>query len=408
MCFLEQKKWSRDEICACFGVPKAELSVYEDINYATARSADKSFWQKTLIPIMRLIEATLRAQFFIPYDGEKTWLKFDLSVIEALQQDYKEKLAQAKTLFDMGFPPNQINEKLDLGFEELPWGDVGYLPMGLIEAGTEPPAVKAAGIVSEPPPEKAFKVKDKTPHTPQQAIMWKQFERTLSGPERQFKEKVRLYLNRVKKWLTGQLSAFDRPQDIPIDALKLSEEWDDELKTLAAKHYEKVSVSYGPVIEEDLRAAGISYKFNRNDPRLVDYLRIKENKIVGINDRMRKTVSTTIAEGVRQNQTVTELQNSISTVMGETKKRSLVIARTETASAANGLEFECFKQAGVKSQLWLAALDETTRDTHIEAMAMGPQPMGQIFGPTGCRYPGDENGAPEEIINCRCTLMAVE
>ena len=93
--------------------------------------------------------------------------------------------------------------------------------------------------------------------------------------------------------------------------------------------------------------------------------------------------------------------------MHDTKSRGLMIARTETASAANSLEFESFKDAGVKRHMWLASLDEVTRDSHIEAMSLGGQPIGNVFGSTGCRYPGDTAGAAGEVINCRCTLMAV-
>ena len=54
-----------------------------------------------------------------------------------------------------------------------------------------------------------------------------------------------------------------------------------------------------------------------------------------------------------------------------------------------------------------ACLDERTRKTHSQNMDLGPWPINTLF-PNGCMYPGDINGPPEEIINCRCVLMAVE
>lgn len=413
MCFLEQKKWSRDEICATFGVPKAELSVYEDINYATAQSADKSFWQKTLIPICRLIESSFDAQFFIPYNRDKKqkcWLKFDLSVVEALQEDFNEKVKTSKTLFDMGVPFNKINEKLELGFEPIDSGDVGYLPIGLVEAGTDP-YVDSDDEKEAPKAEKAYKplieVYDRT-HTPEQEIAWKTFVRTLDPLERRYFLEMRRYMSRVKKWQLKQIEKYNEPGSIDVEDVMLTEAWDMELRHSAAKHYKQVAVKYGPVIETNLAKIGIDFAFNAKDPILVSYLKTKTNKIVGINDRMRAMVRDKIAESVEKNQTIQELSTIISNTMQSTKKRGLDIARTETTSAANGISFRCHTMVGLKKHMWVAALDEVTRISHLEAMALGGITIGQVFGPTGCRYPGDEQADPGEIINCRCDLIPTE
>jgi uncharacterized protein with gpF-like domain len=60
---------------------------------------------------------------------------------------------------------------------------------------------------------------------------------------------------------------------------------------------------------------------------------------------------------------------------------------------------------GIKmKQVWMATLDSRTRDSH--AMMDGEKrDPGKKFS-NGCRYPGDPEGAPGEIYNCRCTLVA--
>ncbi|MBW1954036.1 MAG: phage portal protein, partial [Deltaproteobacteria bacterium] len=50
MDFLEQRKWNREEIMAAFKVPKTELGFYEDVNFATAKTQRKLFWENTLLP----------------------------------------------------------------------------------------------------------------------------------------------------------------------------------------------------------------------------------------------------------------------------------------------------------------------------------------------------------------------
>jgi hypothetical protein len=67
-----------------------------------------------------------------------------------MQLARRQRLASAKTGFDMGLPFNILNRVLDLGFKPLPWGDTGYLlakyqPLGH-SATAAPPAKCTAGL----------------------------------------------------------------------------------------------------------------------------------------------------------------------------------------------------------------------------------------------------------------------
>ena len=81
--FIEQREWHRDMVLAAFKVPKAELSVYESLNFATARVADRGFWQKTLMPRIVYIEDVLRSEFFSRIPGNVIGA-FDLGTVPAL------------------------------------------------------------------------------------------------------------------------------------------------------------------------------------------------------------------------------------------------------------------------------------------------------------------------------------
>jgi HK97 family phage portal protein len=63
MDFLEGRKYSREEIMAVYKVPKSELGLYEQINLASAKTMDKVFWTKTLLPKMALFESIFWSQF---------------------------------------------------------------------------------------------------------------------------------------------------------------------------------------------------------------------------------------------------------------------------------------------------------------------------------------------------------
>jgi hypothetical protein len=63
-----------------------------------------------------------------------------------MQQARRDRLAAAKTGFDMGIPLNELNRLLDLGIAPLPWGNTGYLPTTLHPAGALQDSTTAASV----------------------------------------------------------------------------------------------------------------------------------------------------------------------------------------------------------------------------------------------------------------------
>jgi HK97 family phage portal protein len=150
--FGQQRQLSKALIALCYGVP---LSVLGDTsaNFATAKVEERRFWMGTNIPLVKMIELTYLSQLCRYVEGGQYWLSFDLMQVEALQENLNEKLGSAKLLFDMGFPPNAINKRLELGMEEVDWGNTGYLPSGLIPAEgglVAPPQITIPGQPAQP------------------------------------------------------------------------------------------------------------------------------------------------------------------------------------------------------------------------------------------------------------------
>lgn len=82
--------------------------------------------------------------------------------------------------------------------------------------------------------------------------------------------------------------------------------------------------------------------------------------------------------------------------------RALLVARTETTSAAGLATLEGFKQGGAPYKGWLAVQDDRTRESHADT-------DGEVVGidedfSNGLSQPGDPDGPPEEVCNCRCTM----
>ena len=81
------------------------------------------------------------------------------------------------------------------------------------------------------------------------------------------------------------------------------------------------------------------------------------------------------------------------------------IARTEVIGASNKGSFDGAKNSGLDIKKgWLTSGLPGVRDTHLSYELRGYINMEEEFAP-GLLHPGDPNGAPEEIINCRCTIV---
>ena len=146
--FLENRKFSRAEICAAFGVPEEIVATSDHNKYDVMQGARLNFIEHRIAPLCARLEAeenatTIPALLGSPLNSQPSTLNspvigwFDTDSIPIMEAARRSKLAAAKTGFDMGVPFNELNRVLDLGFKPLPWGDTGYLPANLTPA--DPP-----------------------------------------------------------------------------------------------------------------------------------------------------------------------------------------------------------------------------------------------------------------------------
>ena len=136
--FVNSRKVVWTEICAVFGLSLSNLGMTEDVNLANAEAMDKALWKNTIIPQLELISRQLNHQLVSEF-GEEYRLDYDLSNVEALQEDRKDKLDAAERLYRMGVPFNEINQRLELGFDDIEGGDTGYIPSGMIPTSFDMP-----------------------------------------------------------------------------------------------------------------------------------------------------------------------------------------------------------------------------------------------------------------------------
>ncbi|HEX2971572.1 MAG TPA: phage portal protein [Tepidisphaeraceae bacterium] len=140
--FLENRKFSRAEICAAFGVPEEIVTITDNSKYDVMNGSRLNFIENRVAPLCARLEAEEERTVKLIDPDAIGW--FDLDSLPIMQQARRNRLAAAKTGFDMGIPFNELNQVFDLGFKPLPWGNQGHLPANLQTIGELPPTSRSA------------------------------------------------------------------------------------------------------------------------------------------------------------------------------------------------------------------------------------------------------------------------
>ena len=118
-------------------------------------------------------------------------------------------------------------------------------------------------------------------------------------------------------------------------------------------------------------------------------------------------ITSAVTQAIIQGESIPKLAKRIAAESaGGNAAAMMRYARTAMTAAQNAGRVEMLHRAqglGVKCRKrWMATLDSRTRDSHQEM-------DGEVVGvddefSNGLLYPGDPNGAPGEVYNCRCTM----
>lgn len=119
-----------------------------------------------------------------------------------------------------------------------------------------------------------------------------------------------------------------------------------------------------------------------------------------------------VTQGILQGESIPHIAQRMAEVYGSDRAAAVRAARTACTGAENAGRVSSYERAeemGIEMrQEWMATLDERTRETHVlldgERVEVG-DPFVTANGDE-LRFPGDPQGPPEEVYNCRCTLVA--
>ena len=121
-----------------------------------------------------------------------------------------------------------------------------------------------------------------------------------------------------------------------------------------------------------------------------------------------KKINAEVLQGIIQGESIPKISKRIINVQEMNKNASIRTARTIVTGAENKGRQDSYARAEadgiILQKEWLATNDGRTRHSHA-ALDGAIVDQDKKFD-NGLMYPGDPSGRPEEVYNCRCTLVA--
>lgn len=148
----------------------------------------------------------------------------------------------------------------------------------------------------------------------------------------------------------------------------------------------------------------------REEPDLMPHYPEEKALKRGIDLRWgKKQITASVTSGILQGKSPGKIASDLQQRISDMNRASAVrAARTAVTGAQNAGRMDSYQAAhdmGIEMEKeWLSTLDGRTRHSHRR---MDGETVGydEKFS-NGCRYPGDPRGKPEEVYNCRCTMIA--
>ena len=121
----------------------------------------------------------------------------------------------------------------------------------------------------------------------------------------------------------------------------------------------------------------------------------------------KKALNAQMLQGIIQGESIPQISKRLQNVTDMDKNAAIRNARTMTTEAENGGRLASMEEAeemGLEyEKTWVSTHDERTRISH--ALIDGETvPLDEPFS-NGLMFPADPSGPPEEVYNCRCSIV---
>lgn len=404
--FLELRRFTRSEIAAAFGVPLSKLGISEEVNRATAYINDYTFAKNTITPKLVMLRDAIN-RFLANYVDENVYYDFD----SIIPEDEEFEVQKYVNFVKEGILT--INEvRAELGFPEVPWGDTPFNPNLMMNFGFQ-------GTNKE-----QSKPKSVLKSQFERLRYWKAFIEKKQKTEDNFKGKVANMFEKQRLRVLKNLSEALKEKGYQAGVKKMAQAeiekiLEEVLSFLYASDEEKawkmlyMSEQAKNFINSSIDIAGdfgLPMVFETDSPLITELMSERAQRFAKkISDTTYNQLKQSLLEGFLAGESESKLAERVNDVMTLAKRqRAQTIARTETFSVVNQAHIETYRMNGIEWKEWLTAGDERVRDMHVAADGQITK-LDDYFNVGGeyLMYPGDPNGSPENIINCRCVSLPV-
>ena len=120
--YIQSLRWSLEDVCRVFGVPKPMLGDTERTTFSNFRTARRVFWEDTILPQLIFYQEALQ-QWLLPNFGDPSLLvEFDVSEIDALRESENDRAERRRKYVASGIMTiNEVREEMNLA--PVSWGD---------------------------------------------------------------------------------------------------------------------------------------------------------------------------------------------------------------------------------------------------------------------------------------------
>lgn len=377
MDFLESRKFNREEIFIIFGVPPQLAGVQDFATYNNYQSSLRIFWLSTLIPILDDIKSSLNSHLEAEL-GQGFLVDYDVSKIEALKENAKEKADLVKIYADMGIPVQQLNEMFKLGVPEY----VGWDKPKQMSQQQQPMAVnKIIGKIEKRSIEDNVKDAEKLAVTHAKAI-----EAALLQQQQ------------------AVFSALENGGDIE-EAIQAAGE---SLKTAIETHYKTTALHFAKNViingtRKENRAEATDLESAIAEMLANETTILIEKSLIDA-DTITKILDAVVA-GEAAGSSIATIQQAIFDTGLFKPDRALTISRTISGTAQSLGQIAGAKSANASKKTWHTS-GAAVRPAHTarsgETVAIDGYFSQQLGGKP--RYPCDQQTSAADRINCRCSM----
>lgn len=242
---------------------------------------------------------------------------------------------------------------------------------------------------------------------------------------------------RWRAWVANGDKTLEEYKEWRVGQMAIGERWEKQRDLMAERYTQAADIArravndalvdiyrdnYNYATFEVERGSGIDTGFTLMDREAAAQV-LKDDKLyhdpgkertrlinAGLEKRWNKEqIQSVMLQALLQGKSIARITDHLTKTVGEKdRKASIRNCRTMVTGVENAGRVAGYRRAegmGIEvEKRWVAVLDNRTRHTHrmLDGVAV---PVDATF-PNGCRFPGDPEGRPEEVYNCRCTLIA--